>query len=222
MLDKKVVSIKKQSKQNKRYIVFKRGVDILVSLFGLVLLSPVFLLISLIIKFTEPNGSIFFSQKRIGQYGGSFKIFKFRSMRVNADSYLKEDKELFQRYVQNGYKLEQHEDPRITKIGAFLRKTSLDELPQLLNVLMGNMSLVGPRPIVVEEIEEYEKENKVQEFFEMKPGITGVWQTSGRSNINYPERVYLEISYLDNNSLVTDFKIIFKTFIKVIMKEGAY
>lgn len=141
---------------------------------------------------------------------------------MNADIHLKNDELLYKKYIKNGYKLDQNEDPRITKLGKFLRKTSLDELPQLINVIMGNMSLVGPRPIIEEELEEYKKTNTDKFFLKMKPGITGIWQTSGRSKTGYPERVYLEISYIKKQSLRFDLKILILTIIKVLKKEGAY
>lgn len=173
-------------------------------------------------KCYEPKGKIFFKQKRLGKDGDFFYIYKFRSMRMNADVHLKSDEILYAKYVKNGYKLDQNEDPRITKLGKFLRKTSLDELPQLLNVIMGNMSLVGPRPIIEEELDEYKKTNTDKLFLKMKPGITGIWQTSGRSNVGYPERVFLELSYLKKQSIVFDIFILWKTMLKVLISDGAY
>lgn len=141
-------------------------------------------------------------------------------MIVNAEEKLKADKELYQKYLKNNYKLEPHEDPRITKLGRFLRATSLDEIPQLINVLKGEMSLVGPRPVVKEELEEYGV--KVNEFLSVKPGLTGYWQVSGRSEVGYPERVDLELYYVYNQSLLLDIKIILKTIWIVLLKKGAY
>lgn len=200
----------------------KRIFDITCSFFGLVVLSPVFLVLGLTIKFKEPKGTIFFKQRRVGGNGKVFFIYKFRSMKLNADQILHADENLYKKYVQNGYKLGPKEDPRVTKLGAILRETSLDELPQLFNVLIGNMSLVGPRPIVEEELVEYEKTGTKEAFLKMKPGITGVWQISGRSNVGYPDRVYLELSYLEKRSTVFDFKVIIKTLWKVLAREGAY
>lgn len=141
-------------------------------------------------------------------------------MIVKADEKLKADKELYEKYLRNNYKLEPHEDPRITNLGRFLRKTSLDEIPQLINVLKGEMSLVGPRPVVQEELKEYGV--KVGEFLSVKPGLTGYWQVSGRSEIGYPERVNLELYYVYNQSLLLDIKIILKTVWMVLLKKGAY
>lgn len=210
------------TKDSYLYIFLKRVLDIIVSTIGLVLLSPLFLVLIVIMKLEDTKGPVFFVQQRLGQHGKVFKIYKFRSMRTDADEHLRKNKKLYKKYIENDYKLEQYEDPRITKLGAFLRKTSLDELPQLFNVVIGNMSLVGPRPIILEELTEYEKEGKVREFLSMKPGITGIWQTSGRSNIGYPDRVYLEISYIEKKSILKDLSIILKTFVKVFKREGAY
>ncbi|UVI31605.1 sugar transferase [Paenibacillus spongiae] len=198
----------------------KRTLDIFGALFGLVLLLPVFILITLLMKIKEPSGSVFFKQNRIGKNMASFKIIKFRSMIVNAEEKLRADNALYQKYVENNYKLEQDEDPRITKLGRFLRKTSLDELPQLINVLKGEMSLVGPRPVVRDELKEYG--DRFVDFLSVKPGITGYWQVSGRSNVGYPERVDLELHYIYHHSIWLDIKILFMTVWNVLLKRGAY
>lgn len=207
---------------NSRYKSAKRILDIIGGSIGSCLVLLACLILFIPYRIGKNKGKMIFKQKRIGENGELFEIYKFRSMRENADVYLHENKELYDKYVKNGYKLEPHEDPRITKFGIFLRKTSLDELPQFINVLQGNMALVGPRPIVQAELEEYTKLAKKEEFLSMKPGITGIWQVSGRSNIGYPERVYLEISYLENPSMSKDIVIILKTVFKVFKKEGAY
>lgn len=209
-------------KSSNRYQISKRFLDISGSVLGLVLFILAYLVLIIPYRIGDNKGPILFSQKRLGKNGQVFFIYKFRSMKVNADKILKNDKHLYEKYVNKGYKLDANEDPRITKLGHFIRKTSIDELPQFINVLKGEMSLIGPRPIIEEELLEYKKENCESLFLSMKPGITGVWQTSGRSNVNYPERVYLELSYLSNNSILTDLKIIEKTIWKVIKKEGAY
>ncbi|WP_409978132.1 sugar transferase [Saccharococcus caldoxylosilyticus] len=198
----------------------KRTIDIVGAIIGLVLTSPLFLIISIFYLFGDSKGPIFFKQVRVGKNGKRFYIYKFRSMIVNAEEKLKADKELYEKYLRNNYKLEPHEDPRITKLGRFLRKTSLDEIPQLINVLKGEMSLVGPRPVVVEELREYG--NRVNEFLSVKPGITGYWAVSGRSSVDYPERVDLELFYVYNQSLLFDLKIIIKTVITVLLRKGAY
>jgi exopolysaccharide production protein ExoY len=205
---------------SKLYAITKRAMDIIGAIIGLVLTSPLFLIISIFYLFGDSKGPIFFKQVRVGKSGKRFYIYKFRSMIVNAEEKLKADKELYEKYLRNNYKLEPHEDPRITNLGRFLRKTSLDEIPQLINVLKGEMSLVGPRPVVVEELKEYG--NRVNEFLSVKPGITGYWAVSGRSSVNYPERVDLELFYVYNQSLLFDLQIIIKTVITVLLRKGAY
>lgn len=202
------------------YKVEKRALDIAVSGMGLIVLSPVFLGIALAMKINEPKGSVFFNHCRYGLNGKKFKMYKFRSMCVDAERMLMDNKKLFEEYKKNGYKFPDGKDPRVTKIGKFLRKTSLDELPQLMNVLTGDMSLVGPRPIIEKELFEYG--DRKEKFLSVKPGITGLWQTSGRSAVGYPERCDLELSYVKNASFLLDMKIILCTFIAVIKKEGAY
>lgn len=205
---------------SKLYAITKRTIDIVGAIIGLILASPLFLIISIFYLFGDSKGPIFFKQVRVGKNGKRFYIYKFRSMIVNAEEKLKADKELYEKYLRNNYKLEPHEDPRITKLGRFLRKTSLDEIPQLINVLKGEMSLVGPRPVVEEELKEYGM--KVSKFLSVKPGITGYWQISGRSNVGYPERVDLELYYVYNQSIKFDLKILLKTILIVLTKKGAY
>ncbi|SDW43203.1 Sugar transferase involved in LPS biosynthesis (colanic, teichoic acid) [Marinococcus luteus] len=198
----------------------KRVMDAVLSLMLLVLLSPLFLIIGFMNMQEKQKGSILYKQKRIGAGGKPFYIYKFRTMVVNAEEVLRRDQKLYAEFVQNGYKLPSEQDPRITKTGRFLRETSLDELPQLLNVLKGDMSLVGPRPIIAEELEEY-AENK-QLFLSVKPGMTGLWQVSGRSDLTYPERMDLELEYIRRQRLSTDIFILFKTAGAVLRKQGAY
>ncbi|MDQ0162569.1 lipopolysaccharide/colanic/teichoic acid biosynthesis glycosyltransferase [Bacillus alveayuensis] len=205
---------------SKLYAITKRTMDIVGAIIGLILTSPLFFIISIFYLFGDSKGPIFFKQIRVGKNGKKFYIYKFRSMLVKAEEKLKADKELYQKYVENNYKLEPHEDPRITNLGRFLRKTSLDEIPQLINVLKGEMSLVGPRPVVEEELKEYGM--KVSKFLSVKPGITGYWQVSGRSNVGYPERVGIELYYVYNQSIKFDLKILLKTILIVLTKKGAY
>lgn len=202
------------------YLFFKRAFDLVAGAVGLVLSSPLFLIISLFYLFGSQKGPVFFRQKRIGQRGHAFYIYKFRSMVVNAEEELKSNKLLYRKYIENNYKLEPSEDPRITVIGRFLRKTSLDELPQLINVIKGEMSIVGPRPVVTEELKEYGDNTKL--FLSAKPGLTGYWQVCGRSNIEYPERVDVELYYIRHKSFKFDLKIIFQTILSVITGKGAY
>jgi exopolysaccharide production protein ExoY len=191
---------------------------ILASLFVIVTL-PVLLLISLFVKL-DSEGPVLFKQKRIGKNGEVFHIMKFRTMMTNSEQRLKDDPILYQRYVENNYKLDPSEDPRITKLGKFLRETSLDEIPQFFNVLKGDMSIVGPRPVLDVELLEYGDE--ANKFLSVKPGITGYWQVSGRSNVGYPERVNLELYYVERKSIIFDISIICKTFVSVLRRNGAY
>lgn len=201
------------------YLISKRVFDVIGSIVLLILLTPL-LLTTCIILCLEKNHSVIFRQKRIGLNGKEFKIIKFCTMVDNAESVLKQDKELYKKFVHNGYKLDEGEDPRITKIGAFLRKSSIDELPQLINVFKGEMSFVGPRPVVSTELAEYGKEKDL--FLSVKPGITGHWQVSGRSDIGYPERKDLELYYAENKSPFLDIKILYKTIKVVLLRNGAH
>ncbi|MFD2442785.1 sugar transferase [Bacillus sp. CGMCC 1.16607] len=202
------------------YLLSKRLIDIIGSVVGIFLIIPFIIIFSVIYHTRENKGPMFFKQERMGKYGKRFMVYKFRSMVVDAEIKLKMNEVLYRKYLQNNFKLEQDEDPRITKFGRFIRKTSIDELPQLFNVLKGEMSLVGPRPVVLEELKEYS--NKISEFLSVKPGITGYWQANGRSEVGYPERVEIELYYVYNKSLLLDIKILCKTVIQVIKRKGAY
>nr|WP_242269631.1 sugar transferase [Bacillus cereus group sp. BfR-BA-01408] len=202
------------------YVFSKRCMDILGAIMGLIIFSPLFILIPIMYMRGEAKGPVFFKQVRIGKDGKEFYIYKFRSMVVDAESKLKKNEILYKKYIENNYKLEPEEDPRITGIGRFLRKTSLDELPQFINVLKGDMSLVGPRPVVQEELGEYGQ--RKSEFLSVKPGLTGYWQVSGRSDVGYPERVDIELYYVYNQSLLLDLKILLQTCLLVILRKGAY
>lgn len=204
------------------YRLPKRLLDIIVSLLALVVFSPLFLIIGLWIKFSAGTSHVFYSQDRVGKGGKHFKIYKFQSMVDNADEILKSDKDLYQRFVENGYKLPTKEDPRITKIGSILRRTSLDELPQFWNTLIGNMSIIGPRPVVEKELAEYGSQERIDKFLSVKPGVFGLWQASGRSNIGYPERAHIELEYVDEANLALDFKIMFLTVIAIFKGDGAF
>lgn len=206
--------------QSRGYLFAKRVTDVVLSVIALILLSPVFLVIWLLDSFGNNKGPVFFKQTRIGMHHQPFKIYKFRSMIVNADEILHQDPELYQKYVANNYKLEPEEDPRITRLGRILRKTSLDEIPQFINILKGEMSLIGPRPVVKEEVEIYG--DRADKFLSVKPGAMGLWQASGRSNIGYPERCDLELSYVDHASYWYDCRILFKNLISIFKSTGAY
>lgn len=212
---------KKVLKKSVLYLGTKRIIDIIGALCGMVLLLPVTLVIALIrLIVKEERGPIFYCQKRIGKNGKYFKLYKYRSMINDADKVLKtylEENEEARKEFEEFQKLQN--DPRITKLGNFLRKTSLDEFPQMLNILKGDISFVGPRPIVDGEIDKY-GENR-EKFLSVKPGLTGYWQVNGRSNTSYEDRINMELYYVDNCSLWLDIKIFFKTFITVFKKEGA-
>lgn len=198
------------------YKFVKRGFDIVLSFSAMILLLPLLVVIGILIKL-DSKGPIFFLHKRIGKNGKQIKIFKFRTMVHNAEELMKRFTPEQKKEFEENYKLD--DDFRITKIGNILRKTSLDELPQLLNILIGDMSIVGPRPLVEKEIEKYGI-NK-EKLLSVTPGLTGNWACNGRSNIEYPERIKLELDYVENCSLSLDIKIILKTAISVFKKEGA-
>lgn len=214
-MEKEQVKVDKHSV----YHFFKRITDILISMTALVGLSPVILILSILI-FLQDGHSPFYKQVRIGQYGKPFGMFKFRSMVYNADKILEGNPQLYQKYVDNGFKLPEGDDPRITKVGAFIRKTSLDEIPQFVNVIIGEMSLVGPRPIVKKEMFEYG--DKISEFLSVKPGALGLWQASGRANIEYPERCDIELEYIRNASYWYDVKVFFACCISILKRDGAF
>lgn len=199
------------------YRYSKRGMDIVGSLAGLIVLSFLLLIISIWIKIEDPKGPVFFSQKRIGKDGKEFNMYKFRSMVTDAEERLKE---LLVLNETTGAMFKMKNDPRVTKVGRFIRKTSIDELPQLFNVLKGDMSLVGPRPPLLREVEEYTSHDK-QRLFVM-PGCTGLWQVSGRSNIGFKEMVELDLQYIQTRSIFLDLKIIFKTFFILFGSKDAF
>jgi exopolysaccharide production protein ExoY len=202
------------------YTNFKRLMDLIGAFFGILILLILVILFTPFYVIGKNKGNMFFKQTRIGKNGKEFNIYKFRSMVKDADIILKQNKELYAKYIKNNYKLEPHEDPRITNFGQFLRKSSLDEFPQFINVLKGEMSLVGPRPVVIEELEEYG--HKRGEFLSVKPGVTGYWQASGRSSVGYPERVDLELHYVYHQSIYFDVKILAMTVWSVLLRKGAY
>jgi lipopolysaccharide/colanic/teichoic acid biosynthesis glycosyltransferase len=218
---------KQESK--KTWFSLKRAIDVVGSLMALVVGGPVFLLIALAVRMTSP-GPVFFRQMRVGQYGIPFTFLKFRSMYVNCDSTI--HKQYVQQLIagsaermpsENGkdgvYKLTK--DPRITRVGSFLRRTSLDELPQFINVLKGEMSLVGPRPAVLYEVEAYNLWHR-NRILEVKPGITGLWQVNGRSRVKFDDMVRLDLRYARRSSLWLDLKILVMTPVAVVFGEGAY
>ncbi|WP_349654851.1 sugar transferase [Mesobacillus sp. AQ2] len=205
-------------KEKKNYMFLKRLIDIIGSFIGIFLLGFVFIVTAIAIKLDDPKGPVFFAQKRVGLNGKEFNMFKFRSMVTNAEEKLEE----LLRYNEiQGAMFKMKNDPRITKVGRIIRKTSIDELPQLFNVLRGEMSLVGPRPPLPREVKEY-TDYDMQRLF-VVPGCTGLWQVSGRSSIGFDEMVNLDLQYIAKRSIWFDLKIIIKTvFVLLLNKDDAY
>jgi len=216
-------SKKAQTKRKKAHCFHEtiafRMVESFLALITLIVASPLLAIVALLVVIDD-GFPVFFRQTRLGWKGKPFRIFKFRTMRKDAEDILKKDLVLYEKYIVNDYKLPAEEDPRVTRVGKFLRRWSLDELPQFINVLLGEMHLVGPRPIVQEEIERYGDD--ADTFLSVKPGITGLWQVVGRSDIGYPDRKYLDLLYIKHKSFWLDLTIFFKTFWKVITRDGAY
>ena len=203
-------------KKSKLYIVTKRLIDIILSGTALVFLSPIFILTAMAIK-VEDSGPVFFTQPRAGKNMKPFKMYKFRSMYVNADEKLKE---LMKNNEQTGHAFKIKNDPRITKVGKVIRRLSIDELPQLINIIKGDMSIVGPRPILVfqmEECDEYDRQRLI-----VQPGLTCYWQIGGRANIKWDQWVELDLKYIEDMSLWTDLKMIIGTIPAVFSGDGAY
>ena len=198
------------------YLILKRLMDIVGASLGLLLASPIMIIVAILIKLEDPKGPIFFSQIRNGAYPGTFKMYKFRSMYIDAEERLQE---LMHLNEQSGPAFKIKDDPRITKVGKFIRKTSLDELPQLFNVLKGDMSLVGPRPAIPREVEQYTAYQKQRLF--VKPGLTCIWQVSGRNNIEFEQWVELDIQYIKTRSLWLDIKLILLTIPALLGDENA-
>lgn len=205
----------------------KRLIDIFGSLIGLIIFFPVCLITSVAIEIDSPGTILADTPKRVGKNGSLFRLLKFRSMIPNAHNLLHTDpkfKKLLEEYKKSSYKL--HDDPRVTKVGKFIRKHSIDEIPQFLNVLKGEMSLVGPRAYYPFELEEQQKKyphtiSLVKEVLTVKPGITGEWQVSGRSEINFDKRIEMDAEYARRKSIVYDFLILFKTPMAMITGKGA-
>ena len=199
------------------YRFVTRVVDFVASLLGLMILSPLFLIIAIAIKAEDPKGSVFYSQTRLGRGETPFKMYKFRSMVSNADQLLEE---LLKNNEIDGAMFKMQDDPRVTKIGKFIRKYSIDELPQLLNVLQGSMSLVGPRPPLPREVEEYSDYDKQR--LAVKPGCTGLWQATVRNSVGFDDMVKLDLTYISKRSVAFDVYILFKTVVIMFKPNGAY
>lgn len=201
------------------YLVIKRISDIMISIIGIIMLIPITIIIKILYMLTGDFHTIFYTHKRLGKNGKEFTLYKYRTMVINSDKILKKllkDKKIKEEYEAT-YKIKN--DIRITKIGKILRKISIDELPQMINVLKGEMSVVGPRPIIKKELKKYKNNKKI--LLSVRPGLTGNWVIHGRSNITYEQRIEYEIEYITNRSLKMDLKIILKTIILVIKRNGA-
>ncbi|PEY37763.1 multidrug MFS transporter [Bacillus cereus] len=213
MYEKKMLHIQ----ERKGYIIGKRCIDIIGALIGIIILLPVFVLVGICIKLSDSKHPVFFKQERIGKDEKIFYMYKFRTMVHDAEKKLQE---LLPYNEVSGAMFKMKDDPRITKLGKILRKTSIDELPQLWNVLKGEMSLVGPRPPLVREIAEYTEYEKQRLL--IIPGCTGLWQVSGRSQLSFEEMVELDLMYIQNRTILYDMKIIAKTIRYLLKNSGAY
>lgn len=214
-LEQQEILFREQIQTRRMYSFFKRMMDIICSLVGLIALVPVLLIASIAIKI-ESKGPIIFVQKRVGKDGKVFNMYKFRSMLANAEE-LKD--KLSHKNEMDGPMFKIKEDPRVTRIGKFIRKTSIDELPQLINVLKGDMSLVGPRPSLPSEVMKFE--NWMMERLNVKPGLTCYWQVSGRNDIEFSDWMKLDIKYVEERSFLVDIQLIFKTFFVLFGDEHA-
>ncbi|MCJ8014403.1 sugar transferase [Paenibacillus sp. KQZ6P-2] len=206
-----------ETKNRNLFRINKRIQDICLSLLGLILLSPLLLLISLLIKAEDPKGAVIFAQTRVGKNGKTFKMYKFRSMVRDAEKMLGK---LMEQNEVSGAMFKMKNDPRITRVGRFIRKTSLDELPQLFNVLKGDMSLVGPRPPLPREVDDYTSYDMMRLL--VVPGCTGLWQISGRNHVGFQEMVELDLEYIRNQSFFKDMVILFKTVKVFFGEDNAY
>lgn len=203
--------------RRKRYEALKRIVDILCGALGLLFLAPILLFVALRIKWEDPSCSVIFRQERIGRNEVPFTMYKFRSMCPDAESQLAG---ILDKNEIEGAMFKIQEDPRVTHFGKFIRKTSLDELPQLVNVLKGEMSLIGPRPPLPREVREYTPYDKQRLL--VKPGCSGLWQVSGRNQVSFKEMVALDLAYIHQRSLLYDFKLMAKTVKAMIVPKGSY
>ncbi|MCR8635916.1 sugar transferase [Paenibacillus radicis (ex Xue et al. 2023)] len=206
-----------KEKSDDAYLFMKRVLDISLSLFGIMFLLPLFVLVAVWIKLEDPKGKVFFRQNRVGKDEVLFPMYKFRSMVSNAEQ-LKE--QLKAQNEVSGAMFKMRNDPRVTRAGKFLRKTSIDELPQLWNVLKGDMSLVGPRPALPSEVKEYSNYDKKR--LAVTPGCTGLWQISGRSTVSFKQMVELDLNYIQNRSISFDMKIIVKTGFVLFGSKNAF
>lgn len=220
IMDLEQQGIEKTTLRELGYRFIKRLFDIVCGLIGLICLIPLTILVKIISVCSGDHKSIFYTQKRIGKNGREFKLYKFRSMVPNADEILEQTLKMDKVRAEEWKKYQKFEhDPRITKIGNILRKTSLDEVPQFINILKGDMSMIGPRPLVPGELDLHDGNHEIYES--VRPGITGWWACNGRSATTYAERLELEYYYVKNKSLWLDIKCVFKTISAVLTKKGA-
>lgn len=220
IMDLEQQGVQRTSLRELGYLFIKRIFDIVCGLIGLICLIPLTILVKIISVCSGDHKSIFYTQKRIGKNGREFKLYKFRSMVPNADEILEQTLKMDKVRAEEWKKYQKFEhDPRITKIGNILRKTSLDEVPQFINILKGDMSMIGPRPLVPGELDLHDGNHEIYES--VRPGITGWWACNGRSATTYEERLELEYYYVKNKSLWLDIKCVFKTISAVITKKGA-
>lgn len=201
--------------QKKFYEVIKRSIDIIASICGMIILFPILVMVAIVIKI-ESKGPIIFSQDRVGLNGSKFKMYKFRSMIVDAERY---KEKLLEQNEMNGPMFKIKNDPRVTKVGKFIRRTSIDELPQLLNILKGDMSLVGPRPSLPKEVEKFSP--WMLERLNVKPGLTCYWQISGRNDIQFEDWMKLDIKYVKERGILLDLRLVIKTFFVLFGDEHA-
>jgi len=217
----------KKLKEPDSYKIWKRSTDFVGAIILLILFSPILLIVAILVKLTSPGPVYADTPMRVGRKGRLFRMYKFRSMILNAHSKLRSDPELkkhYEKYKRSSFKL--HGDPRVTKVGRFIRKTSLDEFPQLINVLKGEMSIVGPRAYFPDELEEQQRKypqtkDLVKEMLSIKPGITGYWQVSGRSDVNFDKRIEMDAYYARKKSIWLDILIYLKTPWVMISGKGA-
>lgn len=210
-------AVRTKSRNQPIYLLAKRSMDFSASLLGIIMLSPIFLLLAIIIKWEDPKGSVLFSQTRIGKGGQPFRMYKFRSMVANAEDLLQDL--LAQNEIQ-GAMFKMKQDPRITRVGRFIRRTSIDELPQLFNVLKGDMSLVGPRPPLPHEVAEYTDYD--MQRLTVVPGCSGLWQVSGRNNLDFNQMVELDLQYIARRSFWFDLRILIKTVLVLFGSKDAF
>ncbi|KRL44294.1 sugar transferase [Lacticaseibacillus manihotivorans] len=216
-VDDEICLSKEKVALHKGYRVVKRVSDIILSAAGLLVISPILLIVAIAIKVEDPAGPVFFSQMRVGTDGKLFRMYKFRSMATDAEARLEA---LIAKNEVDGAMFKMKDDPRVTRVGRFIRKISVDELPQLWNVLNGSMSLVGPRPCLPREYEQYTDYDKQRLL--VKPGCTGLWQVSGRNHVGFVDMVKLDIYYIQHRSLLGDLKIMFRTVGVMIFPNAAY